>query len=209
MTSRAPAVRRKRHLPVVVRRSTVDDAAGFARIMGDPAVLPGLMQMPHTNESLWRTRLEEGTAAGKSDLLLTAERNGVVVGTAGLHPTTQQIRRRHVAMIGISVASEAHGTGVGTALMQAMCDYADRWMGVLRIELTVFADNATAIALYRKFGFEVEGRLRGYAMRDGRYEDALTMARIHPAPPGIAPIDAAVDITPPSTTEKKRRKGKA
>ena len=45
-------------------------------------------------------------------------------------------------MIGISVAPEAQGQGVGTALMQAMCDYADRWMGVLRIELTVYVDNA-------------------------------------------------------------------
>ena len=82
---------------------------------------------------------------------------------------------------------EAQGQGVGTALMQAMCDYADRWMGVLRIELTVYADNAAAIALYRKFGFEIEGRHRGYAMRDGRYVDAFAMARIHPNPPAIAP----------------------
>ena len=205
MTSRpASAVRGKRLPPVLVRRTIVEDAAGFARIMGDPAVLPGLMQMPHTNESLWRTRLEEGTAAGKADLLLTAERGGVVVGTAGLHPTTQQVRRRHVAMIGISVASEAQGTGVGTALMQAMCDYADRWMGVLRIELTVFADNAPALALYRKFGFVVEGRLRGYAMRDGRYEDAFTMARIHPEPPAIAPHDPAETIMAPESHEPTR-----
>jgi putative acetyltransferase len=69
--------------------------------------------------------------------------------------------------------------------MQAMCDYADRWMGILRIELTVYADNVPAIALYRKFGFEIEGRHRGYAMRDGRYVDAFAMARIHPDPPVI------------------------
>jgi putative acetyltransferase len=189
MTKRtSPVARRKRGPAVIVRRATVDDAAGFARIMGDPAVLPGLMQMPHTNEALWRARLEDGTAAGKPDLLLAAERAGEIVGTAGLHPSSAaQIRRRHVAMIGISVAPEAQGQGVGTALMQAMCDYADRWMGVLRIELTVFVDNAAALALYRKFGFEIEGRLRGYAMRDGRYEDAFTMARIHPAPPTILP----------------------
>ncbi|MDQ6628632.1 MAG: GNAT family N-acetyltransferase [Pseudomonadota bacterium] len=195
MTKRStkPAKSRRRPaLAITIRRATVDDAAGFARIMGDPAVLPGLMQMPHTNEALWRTRLEEGTAAGKPDLLLTAERGGEIVGTAGLHPSSAaQIRRRHVAMIGISVAPEAQGQGVGTALMQAMCDYADRWMGVLRIELTVFADNVVALGLYRKFGFEIEGRLRGYAMRDGRYEDAFTMARIHPAPPTIRPHDQA------------------
>ena len=173
---------------ITVRRATPNDAAAFARIMGDPGVYPGLMQLPYTNEDLWRARLVEGSIPGKPDLALAAELDGTVVGTAGLHPAAAaQIRRRHVAAIGISVAPEAQGQGVGTALMQAMCDYADRWMGVLRVELTVYTDNERAIALYRKFGFEIEGRLRGYAMRDGHFADAFTMARFHPAPPMIGP----------------------
>ena len=90
-----------------------------------------------------------------------------------------------------STLEDPTGQGVGTALMHAMCDYADRWMGVLRIELTVYTDNDAAIALYRKFGFEIEGRHRGYAMRDGRYVDAFAMARIHPDPPAIPPRTGA------------------
>ena len=73
----------------------------------------------------------------------------------------------------------------GSALMAAMCDYADRWAGVLRLELTVFVDNAPAIALYRKFGFEIEGTHRAYALRDGRYADVHAMARLHPDPPAL------------------------
>jgi putative acetyltransferase len=71
--------------------------------------------------------------------------------------------------------------------MQALCDVADRWIGVLRLELSVYCDNARAIALYRRFGFEIEGRYRGYVLRDGAYIDAFAMARLHPAPPAIAP----------------------
>ena len=172
---------------ITIRRATPADAPAYARIMGDPAVFPGLMQMPHASEESWRTRLVEGAAPGKIDLPLVAERGGEVIGTAGLHPVGPALRRRHAAVIGISVAREAQRQGVGSALMQAMCDYADRWMGVLRIELTVYVDNVAAIALYRKFGFETEGRFRGYAMRDGRYVDAFAMARIHPDPPSIEP----------------------
>ena len=91
-------------------------------------------------------------------------------------------------MLGISVAREAQGRGVGSALMAAMCDYADRWAGVLRLELTVYTDNAAAVALYRKFGFVVEGTHRAYAMRDGRYVDAHAMARLHPDPPRIQAV---------------------
>jgi putative acetyltransferase len=178
-------------MTITIRRARPDDAADLARIMGDPAVYPDLMQMPHTNEDIWRARLIDGAVPGKLDLSLVAERGGEVVGSAGLHPAGPAARRRHVMTMGISVASDAQGQGVGTALMQAMCDYADRWMGVLRIELTVYVDNVRAIALYRRFGFDMEGRHRGYAMRDGRYIDAFAMARVHPSPPAIGPRGAA------------------
>ena len=87
--------------------------------------------------------------------------------------------------LGISVAREYQRRGVGAALMAALCDYADRWAGVLRLELTVYADNAPAIALYRKFGFQTEGTHRAYALRDGAYADVLAMARLHPRPPTL------------------------
>ena len=35
-----------------------------------------------------------------------------------------------------------------------------------------------AIALYKKFGFEIEGTLRRYAMRNGEYVDSYSMARL-------------------------------
>jgi putative acetyltransferase len=170
--------------PITLRRATPADAAAFARIMGDPDVLPNLMQLPYTSEAIWRARLADNDAPGKTDLSLVAERHGAVVGSAGLHPAPQ-VRRRHAAMLGISVAREAQGQGVGSALMQALCDYADGWAQLLRIELTVFVDNARAIALYRRFGFEHEGTLRAYALRDGVYVDVHTMARLHPNPPQL------------------------
>lgn len=181
-------------MTITIRRARPDDAAAIAAMMGDPAVYPGLMQMPFASEEAHRTRLVDSLAPGKVDLLLVAERGGEVVGGSGLHPAGPALRRRHVMTLGISVMPEAQGQGVGTALMQAMCDYAERWMGSLRIELTVYVDNAAAIALYRKFGFEMEGRHRGYAMRDGVFVDAFAMARIHPNPPAIAAAGAGTSV---------------
>lgn len=173
-------------MSITVRRASVQDAAAYARIMGDPSVYPGLMQMPYTNEELWRARLTETGAPGKTDLLLVAELDGTVVGTAGLHPAGASQRRRHALMLGISVLADAQGRGVGSALMQAMCDYSDRWVGALRLELSVYTDNTRAIGLYKKFGFGIEGTMRGYAMRDGQFTDTHAMARFHPQPPCIA-----------------------
>ena len=173
-------------MTITVRRTSIQDAAALARIMGDPAVYPGLMQLPYTDEDTWRARLADSLAPGKTDVLLCAELEGKVVGSSGLHPAGPALRRRHALMLGLSVSPEAQGRGVGSALMAAMCDYADRWAGALRMELTVYTDNAPALALYRKFGFVIEGTFKGYAMRDGAYTDAHAMARFHPNPPRIA-----------------------
>src|SRR2546423_6722179 len=179
---------RSHAMTVTIRRAAPKDAAAFARMMSDPAVYGGLMQLPFTSEEVWRTRLADNCDPAKADLLLAAEVNGELVGSSGLHPVGASLRRRHAMMLGISVAREAQRRGVGTALMTAMCEYADRWAGVLRLELTVYTDNAPAIALYRKFGFTLEGTHRAYALRDGQYVDAYAMARLHPDPPRVVAL---------------------
>ena len=167
---------------IELRRARPDDAADFARLMGDPEVFGNLMQLPLPSTELWQQRLAK--PAGPEDLHVVAVRDGQVVGSAGLHPN-DRLRRRHCAMLGISVAVAAQGQGVGTALMQTLCDYADDWGQILRIELTVFTDNARAIALYQRFGFRIEGTYRAYALRRGVYADSLAMARLHPKPPVV------------------------
>ncbi|MBK8527083.1 MAG: GNAT family N-acetyltransferase [Rubrivivax sp.] len=171
--------------PISLRRATPADAADFARINSHPDVQPNLMQLPYGNVERWKQILTDNDQPGRTDIVLVAERAGRMVGSAGLHPAGAALRRRHAAMLGISVAAEAQGQGVGRTLIQALCDYADRWAQILRIELTVFTDNEGAIKLYRSLGFEHEGTHRAYALRNGEFVDAHCMARLHPQPPRI------------------------
>ena len=67
--------------------------------------------------------------------------------------------------MGVAVAWQ--GKGVGSRLLGELLDIADNWMNLRRVELTVYTDNAPALALYRKFGFETEGEMRDYAVRMG------------------------------------------
>jgi len=76
------------------------------------------------------------------------------------------------------VAGAWQRQGIGSRLLAAVLEVADNWMNLRRVELTVYADNQAAIGLYRKFGFETEGQLRDYAVRDGGYVDVLSMARL-------------------------------
>ena len=169
-----------RDFPISIRRATPEDASAMTALMSEEAVYGNLLQLPHPSEAAWRERLEAKPSNG--DVQLVALAKGQVVAMAGLY-ANPHIRRRHAMHLGMAVTVPAQGKGVGSALMAALIDYTDRWVAVMRIELTVFTDNERAIALYRKFGFVQEGIFRAYGLRDGRYQDVLAMARLHPSPP--------------------------
>jgi putative acetyltransferase len=170
MASRRPAV--------TVRRAEVGDAEAIRRTMAAPRAQAGTLQMPLPTVEMWRKRIADIAA---DDYLLVAEVKGEVVGNAGLH-SAGRARRKHAGAVGMSVRDDWQRRGVGTALLAAVIDIADNWLGYRRLELTVYTDNAAAIALYRKFGFEIEGTLRQYAFRNGEYVDTYTMARLRSEP---------------------------
>jgi L-phenylalanine/L-methionine N-acetyltransferase len=97
----------------------------------------------------------------------------VVVGHLGLETFTRP-RRRHVGEIGMAVRDDWQGKGIGSALMEAALDLAHNWLNLIRVELTVYSDNAAGIALYEKFGFEIEGTHYLYAFRNGECVDAYS-----------------------------------
>lgn len=178
-------------MKLTLRRVKPADAAAIAEQFSDPDVFGGTLQLPFASEEIWAQRIAgmNPPAPGSNEIVLAALIDDKPVGLAGLHPVGPQVRRRHVMGLGITVAKAAQGQGVGNALMTALLDYADNWAQVLRIELTVFHDNQRAIRLYERHGFAPEGRMRAYALRNGKYEDVLAMARLHPRPPLLPGVD--------------------
>jgi putative acetyltransferase len=167
-----------------VRRVTPADAEGMARLMSDEAVFGGLLQLPFPSADAWRKRLDK-LVDDSDSLSLVAVAGGHILASAGIFVRPASPRRRHAGTLGISVAVEWQRKGIGTRLMRELLHWADRWTNLQRIELTVYTENEPAIALYRKFGFETEGTLRAFAIRDGAYVDAYGMARLHPKPPQL------------------------
>jgi RimJ/RimL family protein N-acetyltransferase len=76
--------------------------------------------------------------------------------------------------MGMGLLADYRGRGIGERLLRATIDAA-RAAGFERIELTVYARNVRAAALYRKVGFAHEGtRIRGKKL-DGEYDDVHMM----------------------------------
>jgi RimJ/RimL family protein N-acetyltransferase len=104
---------------------------------------------------------------------LLAVHGGRVIGQLGISREENPVTR-HVASIGMMVAPDWRGRGVGSALLSEALRWAHE-MGVEKVALSVYPDNEPARALYRKFGFVEEGRLSGHSKKRIGYRDEIVM----------------------------------
>ena len=100
---------------------------------------------------------------------LVADDGGRVAGYAGLLSAARQ-----GDVLTLAVAPGRWGTGIGSALLEALLAEAAR-RGCTEVFLEVRTDNARAQGLYRRHGFTEMGIRRGYYQPSGG--DALVMRR--------------------------------
>lgn len=113
---------------------------------------------------------------GPQAVALVATSEDRAIGVGLLVPG--QDFRQHVGGLILFVHDAFHRRGVGTRLLKALMTIADRDLDLRRTELWVLCDNDPAVQLYRKFGFEVEGRHDCFAFRGGESVDVYTMGRV-------------------------------
>ncbi len=159
---------------LTVRRCEPEDYEGVYRVYSSPNAMAGTIGIPFSSPQEVREELVRG---GDGSFPLVACVVEEVVGQLTLS-VYMNPRTRHSGHFGIAVRDDWQGRGVGTALMEACLDLADNWLNLSRLDLRVYVDNAPAIALYERFGFEIEGTHKSFAYRDGEYVDAHVMARL-------------------------------
>ena len=113
--------------------------------------MAGALGLPLSSKAAWRERL---VAKRAEEVSLVVCARGEMVGHLSLYVYPEP-RMRHAGHFGMAVRYDWQGKGVGTTLLEAALDLADNWLGLTRLDLRVYVDNGAAIALYRKFGFEV------------------------------------------------------
>ncbi|MDN7143112.1 GNAT family N-acetyltransferase [Pseudomonas sp. JQ170] len=159
---------------ITLQRATEQHVQGLVALYSHPQVTRQVLQLPYPSAEIWRKRL--GTENERL-VPLVALHEGEVIGNCSLEQYAR-VRLGHSGGIGMAVAPAWQGQGVGSRLLQAVLEVADNWMGLQRVELTVYTDNQPALALYKRHGFDVEGQLLDYALRDGVLTDVYSMARL-------------------------------
>lgn len=111
-----------------------------------------------------------------NSLILAAEQNGTITGylTAEREPHNRVL---HCAYIVVGILKDYRGMGIGTQLFEKLEAWA-RSSGITRLELTAMTHNETAVGLYQKMGFEIEGIRKNAMTVDGEYVDEYYMGRV-------------------------------
>ncbi|NDJ77692.1 MAG: GNAT family N-acetyltransferase [Chloroflexi bacterium] len=99
-----------------------------------------------------------------------------IIGLAELKALPR--RRRHAGTLQQIMHPDYHTGEAPAALLGAVLDLADNWLGLRRIEATLYVDQTDLIAFYEQHGFQAEATLRRYALRAGAYCDAVLLARL-------------------------------
>jgi len=97
----------------------------------------------------------------------------LLIGHISLHDIDHLDRH---AFLGIFIGEAAHrGKGYGAEAVRLALGYGFKTLNLHSIMLSVHADNAAAIACYKKAGFREAGRRREWIFKDGKYIDKIYM----------------------------------
>ena len=110
---------------------------------------------------------------------LVAERDDEVVGWAALSPVSRRACYAGVAEESVYVAEQARGEGVGTSLLHALIQGAER-AGIWTIQTSIFPENVASIALHERCGFRAVGVRERIAQLDGVWRDTVLLERRSP-----------------------------
>lgn len=159
---------------LMIRHSKPTDLNAIKSIYEQEHAYSNTLQLPYSSDAYWEKNLNN---TSDNNISLVAVLNNMIVGQLTLS-VSDRPRRKHVATLGMGVSKEHTRKGVGSKILAAALDLTDNWLLIRRVELEVYSDNESAVKLYKKFGFEVEGECRQYASRNGKFINALIMARL-------------------------------
>ena len=85
---------------------------------------------------------------------------------------------RLTAEVGYWIAEPFWARGVASSALERATAYAFDSLGLERLQAIVFEGNAASMRVLEKNGFALEGRLKRYIFKDGRFLDGMLYARL-------------------------------
>lgn len=162
---------------IILREAVKEDAGSMieylGRIAGESDFLTfGPGELVPTLEQ--ETAVIEGMRNVANKVMIVAVVGNRIIGSMSFAGGTRS-RVQHTGELGISLAKDYWGMGIGTSMMSYLIEWAKASKVVRKLNLQVRSDNARAITLYKKLGFFEEGtNTRGFYI-NGKFFDFIQM----------------------------------
>lgn len=128
-------------------------------------------------EEVWRKRLQDSLDVN-GQFLVFAEDDGELIGLMGAF-VEDNIKVQHTAtVVSVYVNPLYRGQGISSLLMKGLIDMVSQDTKIIRLELMVVTTQESAIALYKRFGFEMIGTVHKEVCVDGVYYDEHIMEKM-------------------------------
>lgn len=156
-------------MAVLIRLATESDGAALAAIYRpyvEDSRISFEEEAPDAAEMAARLR---GSSPGMHPWLV-AEEQGRVLGYAASSPFRTRRAYRWAVEIGIYLAADAHGRGIGKRLLAALLDLLER-QGYVAAIGAIALPNPASVALHESLGFVAAGTYRGTGFKMGEWLD--------------------------------------
>lgn len=160
---------------VILRPATLDDLAAVSAIYNH-YVQRSTCTYQTEPESL-ADRRAWFDAHDAEHPVIVAERAGIVVGWASLSRYNPREGYRRTVDNSVYVHHDAHGQGIGLALLTDLIERA-KALGHHAIIAMISADQAPSVALHERLGFKKVAHLLEVGFKFGRWLDVVFMQRL-------------------------------
>lgn len=162
---------------IIFRNPVVEDAeniVNFYNFVGGETSYLSFEKDEYPNTVEGQIEDIKALEGNQTNTMLLAMDGEKIVGIATIS-SSHKIKSRHEGELGIVVAKDYHGRGIGSELIRRLIEWAKGNGVTTRIKLDTRADNVKAVSLYLKFGFVVEGCLKNSTLLNGKYYDLYVM----------------------------------
>lgn len=161
---------------LLYRRPTLDDAAAIMQLKNNEkaALLLGGIHHSYTLEDIVRWIDFHNNHPDELLLVIEDTLSGKLIGHVGLYKIDRIAKKTEY---GILIADdESRGKGYGTMSTKLMVGYAFNALGMHKVTAEVLSENVQSLAMFKKCGFSVDGRLRDDVYKNNRYYDVLSLS---------------------------------
>jgi RimJ/RimL family protein N-acetyltransferase len=165
------------NLEVTIRKATIEDAQNMIDFYN---VVGGETDFLSFGANEFKRDLREyedyitATSKEQNSTMLLALIDSEIISIATIN-SSQKERTKHVGTLGIVISKKYTGLGLGKTLMNDLIEWTKQNEVTKKISLVTNENNAVAIELYKKLGFEVEGLLKKDNFIRGSYSNTVVM----------------------------------